>query len=280
MSSTATKSSLKSARFTAHHMRQSLTKRYSLRLHGFFLGTLTLGITWLSSAALLFSGVESMAVRYGVAFLIGYLAYIGLLRLWAWHICTPSSRANDAGDGLEVAVDALDLLTMYRRNPASVSNVMVSGNGGDFGGGGANGSWGMTGADDGTSAMGEVVGGAFKGAGEVISGSDDGAVVVIPIVAIFIMALLFFVGLGSIAFLYFGSEVLLTVAVQLAFSYTASNAAVKIASEGWLGSVWRITWKPMLGSLLCAVALGAMFDVFVPHANTMVEVVRTISQQF
>ena len=91
------------------------------------------------------------------------------------------------------------------------------------------------------------------------------------------MALLFFVGLGSIAFLYFGSEVLLAVAVQLAFSYTASNAAVKIARGGWLGSVWRITWKPMLGSLLCAVALGFMFDTFVPNANTMVDVVRVLT---
>ena len=83
--------------------------------------------------------------------------------------------------------------------------------------------------------------------------------------------------IGYLAFLYFGSEVLLAVAVQLAFSYTASNAAVKIAKGGWLGSVWRITWKPMLGSLLCAVALGFMFDTFVPNANTMVDVVRVLT---
>lgn len=277
MTSTATKSksSLKSARFTAHDMRQSLAKRYSLRWHGFFLGTLTLAITWLSSAALLLGGVDSMAVRYGIAFVIGYLAYIGLIRLWAWHVCNPSSR-SDEGDTAEVVLDALDLLSMSRRNPASASNAMISGRGGDFGGGGATGDWDMSNASEGSSAMGEVVGGAFKGAGEAIAGSDEGAVVVIPIVAIFIMAMLFFVGLGSIAFLYFGSEVLLAVAVQLAFSYTASNAAVKIARGGWLGSVWKITWKPMLGSLLCAVALGFMFDVFVPNANTMVEVVRVL----
>ena len=46
---------------------------------------------------------------------------------------------------------------------------------------------------------------------------------------------------------------------------------------GWLESVWRITWKPMLGSLLCAVALGFMFDTFVPNANTMVDVVRVLT---
>ena len=63
----------------------------------------------------------------------------------------------------------------------------------------------------------------------------------------------------------------------LAFLYFGSNAAVKIAKGGWLGSVWRITWKPMLGSLLCAVALGFMFDTFVPNANTMVDVVRVLT---
>ena len=273
----STKSSLKSARFNANKMREDLAQRYSLRWHGFFLGSLTLGITWLTSACLLMAGVESMAVRYGVAFLVGYLAYIGLIRLWGWHVCNHRRFHDGDGAGTELAVDAMDFWWMSNRHSGGTTQAMASGRGGDFGGGGATGDWiGDTNVPS-SGAMEEVVGGAFKGAGEVIAGSDDGAVVVIPIVAIFIMALLFFVGLGSIAFLYFGSEVLLAVAVQLAFSYTASNAAVKIAKGGWLGSVWRITWKPMLGSLLCAVALGFMFDTFVPQANTMVDVVRILT---
>ena len=272
---TTKKSSLKSARFNARDMRQSLSNKYSLRWHGFVLGTLTLGITWLASACLLLTGVESMAIRYSIAFIIGYIAYIGLLRLWAWHVCTPNRSSSNSDDTGESVVDALDILYIPGRNSANAANVFTSGRGGDFGGGGANGAWDMEPSSD-SSVMGDVVGGAFKGAGEVIAGSDDGAVVVIPIVAIFIIALLFFVGLGSIAFLYFGSEVLLTVAVQLAFSYTASNAAVKIARGGWLGSALKITWKPMLGSFLCAVALGFMFDTFLPDAHTMVEVVRAL----
>ena len=272
------KSSLKSARFNANKMRKDLAQRYSLRWHGFFLGSLTLGITWLTSAGLLALGVDSMAVRYGIAFVIGYLAYIGLIRLWGWHVCHPHRRTRDDDEFLaEVAIDTMDILSRTHRNSTSATQAMTSGRGGDFGGGGATGDWSIDHNTGSSGAMEEVVGGAFKGAGEVIAGSDDGAVVVIPIVAIFIMALLFFVGLGSIAFLYFGSEVLLAVAVQLAFSYTASNAAVKIAKGGWLESVWRITWKPMLGSLLCAVALGFMFDTFVPNANTMVDVVRVLT---
>lgn len=277
MTSTTKTSSLKSARFNARDMRQSLSRKYSLRWHGFFLGTLTLGITWLASACLLMAGVESMAIRYGIAFTVGYIAYIGLLRLWAWHVCTPDRSSSDNAGTSEFFVDTLDALYVPGRNTANAANVFTSGRGGDFGGGGATGNWDSGGTSESVDAMGDMVGGALSGAGEVIAGSDDGAVVVIPIVAIFIMALLVFVGLGSIAFLYFGSEVLLAVAVQLAFSYTTSNAAVKIARGGWLGSALKITWKPMLGSLLCAVALGFMFDIFVPNANTMVEVVRQLS---
>lgn len=265
-----TKSSLKSARFNAREVRANLSRRYSLRWHGFFLGAMTLAMTWLSSAGLLRAGVESMAVRYGIAFVLGYLTYIGLIRLWAWYISTPDGRYQD-DYGIDIWVDG----GSPSRSHTCDSEPVVSGKGGDFAGGGASGDWDAP-AVEGSGAMEEVVGGAFKGAGEVIGGSDEGAVVVIPIVAIFIMALLFFVGLGSIAFLYFGSEVLLAVAVQLAFSYTTSNAAVKIAHEGWLGSVWRITWKPMFGSLICAVALGFMFDTFLPEANTMVEVVKML----
>lgn len=95
---------------------------------------------------------------------------------------------------------------------------MTSGRGVDFGDGGATGDWNSGGASENMDAMGDMVGGALSGAGEAIAGSDKGVVIVIPIVAIFIMALLVFVGLGYIAFLYFGSEVLLAVAVQLAFS--------------------------------------------------------------
>lgn len=277
MAPTTKKSSLKSARFNPHYVRQRLSKQYSLRLHGFFLGTVTLGITWLVSASLLMTGVDSMAVRYGIALVLGYVAYIGLLRLWAWYVFSPRDSRDDYGDGADLVVDTLDLLSISRRNSTSGTNAMTSGRGGDFGGGGATGDWDSGGTSESVDAMGDMVGGALSGAGEAIAGSDEGAVVVIPIVAIFIMALLVFMGLGSIAFLYFGSEVLLAVAVQLAFSYTTSSAALKMAQGGWLGSVWKITWKPMLGSLLCAVALGFMFDVFVPNANTMVEVVRQLS---
>ena len=41
--------------------------------------------------------------------------------------------------------------------------------------------------------------------------------------------------------------------------YALASARALMGAEraGWLGAAWRLTGKPLLGALLCAVALGA-----------------------
>jgi len=38
----------------------------------------------------------------------------------------------------------------------------------------------------------------------------------------------------------------------------------------------RLTWKPLLGAVVCAVALGAALDHFMPQVNSLPEAVRTL----
>ena len=49
---------------------------------------------------------------------------------------------------------------------------------------------------------------------------------------------------------------------------------VRVEREGWLLAAIRLSWKPLLGALVCAVALGALIDHFVPQAETLAEAVR------
>lgn len=275
------KSSLKSARFSVQYHRRQIASRHSMKFHGIGLGTVTLLITWLTSHALMMASVDSMAIRYGVALLAGYFAYLGLLRVWAERLAS-RSREDYLGDAAELAVDGIDALIRTGGSAGQRASVppMVSGRGGDFGGGGASGDFGDGAMESSSSGLGEAVGGVFEGAGSVVAESEEGAVVVIPIVAIFLIAVVFFLGLGSIVFLYFGSEALLATAVEIAFSYAASDAAVKIARRGWLGSVFQITWKPLLGALLCAVALGWLFDTFLPNAHSLFDAIRQIQSYF
>lgn len=86
---------------------------------------------------------------------------------------------------------------------------------------------------------------------------------------IFLVACAILFGAGSLLLLYFGWEVLLTVAVELAFSYVSARTAVRVVREGWLSAAVRLTWKPLLGALVCAVLLGAALDYFVPAAHSL-----------
>jgi hypothetical protein len=65
-------------------------------------------------------------------------------------------------------------------------------------------------------------------------------------------------------------------ALEVAFSYVSARAAVRVAREGWLMAAVRLTWKPLLGAVLCAVVLGAALDRFMPEVNSLPEAVRTL----
>ena len=70
------------------------------------------------------------------------------------------------------------------------------------------------------------------------------------------------------------SLALLAAAVELAFAYTAARTVVRVEREGWLLAAIRLSWKPLLGALVCAVALGAAIDHFAPQAGSLAEAVQ------
>lgn len=70
--------------------------------------------------------------------------------------------------------------------------------------------------------------------------------------------------------------VLLAVAVELAFSVAAVRVATRVEREGWLTAAVRLTWKPLLGALVCAVLLGAAIDHFLPDVHSLPEAVRAL----
>jgi hypothetical protein len=117
-----------------------------------------------------------------------------------------------------------------------------------------------------------VAGGAL----DVAGAADEGAIVVVPVVAVFLICTAIVLGAGSLVLLYFSWDALLAVAVEVAFSYVSARAAVRVAREGWLMAAVRLTWKPLLGAVVCAVALGAVLDHFMPQVNSLPEAVRVL----
>lgn len=256
----------RSVRFPERDLREDLRKRHTLWLHGWCIGFIVLGVMWGAAHLQLVMGSDSLAIRYLVTLGIGYLAYLLVLRIWAgWLVGGGGGDAglDGAGDALDAAVDLAADMGSRVRVPS-----IRSGGGGDFGGGGA--------SADFSDAAGEGIGQLASGAIEVAAGSDEGAVVVVPVVAVFLVGLAVLFGAGSLLLLYFGAEALLAVAVELAFGYVTARTAVRVAREGWMQAVARLTWKPLLGALACAVLLGGTIDYFIPQAQSLPQAIRLI----
>ena len=261
-----------------HHgaVARTLQQRYSLRWHGLLIGSFTLLLMWATSHLQMVLGVDSLALRYLVTLSVGYVGYLLVLRAWAARLV---NRDGSSGDG---SVELPDISWPSGNGPSGGQVPLPRTGGGDFGGGGASGdfggSWAQALPRGGSSAGSEsgALGDLASGAADAIGSADEGAVVVVPVVAIFLIGAALIFGAGSLAMLFFGWDVLLTVAVEIAFSVATARAAVGVEREGWLSAAVRLTWKPLLGALVCAVLLGATIDHFLPHVQSLPEALRVI----
>ena len=238
-------SNWRSVRLWETRVERDLHRKYSLRTHGILIGSFTLLLMWgVSALQMHVLDVQSLAVRYFLTLGVGYLGYLLVLRWWARRLV--EGRRFD-GD-----VDVPDF---------------------EFGSGGSShDAVGIADVADGGSALSDVASGAL----DVAGAADEGAIVVVPVVAVFLICTAIVLGAGSLVLLYFSWDALLAVAVEVAFSYVSARAAVRVAREGWLMAAVRLTWKPLLGAVFCAVILGAVLDRFMPQVNSLPEAVRVL----
>ena len=229
----------RSVRLWESRVEQALHRRHDLRLHGFAIGTTILLLMWLVSHLQMRLGVDSLALRYALTLGAGYAVYLLLLRWWAGRLVQRNTNFDP------------DL-----PDPGTFEGPSAHGSGGRF-----------DAAD-----LPDVGGGALDLAG----GLDEGAVVVVPVVAMFLIGVAIVGGAGALVLLYFGWDALLAVAIEIAFSYVSARAVVRIAREGWLVVALRLSWKPLLGALLCAVLLGAAIDRFMPLVDSLPAAVRVL----
>ena len=182
------------------------------------------------------------------------------MRWWAARLLDDEAAGADVDgvDALDVALDVADLARAVPRSSGPRMPEAPS----------------LGDAADAGKGLGEWAGDALDGLGS----ADEGAVVIIPVVAIFLIGAAILAGAGALAMLFFSWDVLLAVAVELAFSVAAVRVATRVEREGWLTAAVRLTWKPLLGALLCAVLLGATIDHFLPQADSLPEAVRALQR--
>lgn len=238
------------------HVRRDLRQRRWLRVHSAMIATLTLALAWATTHSLMLAGLDRLALRYGLAFAVAYLGLMGLLYLWArWLL----SRDRAEADLLQI--DAPTGSTGGGGRPP-----WEPGGGGDFGGGGASADFDLPGGGE---ALGEGVGHLGSTAAEIVSGADEAAVVLIPLALVVAAAMALGALLGVAVFGLFGIEVLLGVAVEIAFASVGGALAIKAQREGWLRVALGRTAGPAAMALCTVVALGAAVDHWLPEARSL-----------
>jgi hypothetical protein len=228
------------------------------RLQMLLIVALTGGFGLLSSFSMLHFGLDAMAIRYPLALAVAYLFFLSLIWLW---------MRTKAADFL----DAPDVTGLVPRGNSSTGlDQFASGGGGDFGGGGASGSF-----DSPTVDLGSVDDASTKAVGEAFGAVAEAEEFAVPIVVV-ALAIGLSIGLlwASIYFVYVAPVLFAEVLVDGALSYALFRHLRAEDRPFWLASAMRHTIVPFaLAAVFLAVA-GAVMSFYAPGANSIGQVAQ------
>jgi hypothetical protein len=219
------------------------------------------GAAFLASVLLLWSPAEAferMALRYAVAAFCGYLAFIGLIRVWI----SLHRPAADDSSGLDL--DLLDAVSPgdLVRSDSGVDEPPPMFAGGRGGGGGASSQWSATGGQQ-TSHSGGSWG---------IDLDFDGAVWLL------IAGVCAAAGVIAIAYVIYMAPVLLAeVALDAAIISVLYRRLRRDEQGHWFTTVLRRTWVPALALVVFTFLTGLALQMAAPKARSIGAVIQSVA---
>lgn len=247
---------------------QSFREHFPVRLHMTVLlfGVLTSGLFF---SKLLFEfGMHSMWARYLIAVSASYAVFFLLIKVWLWCVTPSPKRRHSSPD-----VDPVDLGRLsgdvIEGGAGLPVDSAVSGQGGDFGGGGATDVWGYQSLSSSATQSSKASAGVSHHGGSGGGSFDlgDEAVVLIA------LALLVFAIFGAGVYLvYAAPEILSEAAFQALLAAGLIKASRKMTRQGWMGSVLRATCIPFLVVLLMTGIFGWVAHNYYPHATRLADI--------
>lgn len=206
------------------------------------------GFAFLTSFLWLRAGLDSMAIRYPLAALAGYCAFIVLARVWI----AARRRSIDPLD----AADLAHAPDQWAGTPEGEPGPSIAA-GGRSGGAGASGSWGDP-------DQGATVPDTFD-AGEAWYLTAAGA--------------LAFAGLVAIGYVVYAAPVLLAeIALDAAVVSTVYGRLRRQDASHWAGTLLRHTWLPASALIVSLALAGYVLQLFVPDARSIGGVIRALTE--
>lgn len=226
-------------------VRRQLERESFPRVQMALIVALTGAVGWLCSFGLLHAGVTGMAVRYPLAMVGAYGAF--LLLLWLWL----RTRAENYVDGLDI-VNAMPAPDFSGATPS------MPGGGGEFGGGGASASF-DGGAGD---ALPDIPKPLAKVA-DVGAAADELAIPIL--VAVLAVGL----ALASLYVVYLAPALFAEVLFDGVLSYGLYRHLRGADGPHWLETAFRRTVLPFGLTAIFLAIVGAGLGAYAPEAHTI-----------
>jgi hypothetical protein len=264
-----------------------LHSRFALRFHTSILLLWMFSAGLLTSKALFALGVHSLFLRYTIAIVVAYGAFLLGVRIWLAYV---GARGIGTGARRQVNDRSTDgSIDLPDFAPRGGTSHVFGGGGGTSGGGGASASFDgdmappanvLAVEGTGLSATGGGGGGnssMLSGVGDVvgdIGGGDDGCLIAFAIMIV--VGLIALVIGGAFFVVSMGPEILIDTAFNAMLAGGLIKAGGKVSDPGWFGSVIKATWIPFAIVLGTTWAFAVAAAMLTPQAHTFGEVWRAV----
>jgi uncharacterized membrane protein (DUF485 family) len=230
-----------------------LQERFFLRFHMALILSLAFAAGLVITKAFLNAGNTNLALRYGVAVVVSYVAFLAGLRLWLWYVAGGSD--TDGEGNLLDTLDVIDAGSDLTHVVGDAARAEFAAGGGQFGGGGASGSFGESAAD---------------GVASLVTSDEDGCAVGVVLA---VAALVFTVLLAGLYLIYAAPAILAEAAFQALLAPALIPAMRRADREGWIPRTIRATAIPFAVMLIAAVGFGLAAAEMCPGARRMADVI-------
>lgn len=237
---------------TRDRLNAWLTKHFSLRLHMTVILVATFAVGLLTVHGLFAIHVAKLWMRYAIAVIVAYGAFLGLLKMWLIYfaICIRHAHGKASSGGVDIS-DFCDFSSGGSSSGSSSSISDLGSGGGKFGGGGASGSWGTSGPQPVIVAPVKSSGGSGSGGGFGLDLDGDEIVLVLIIIAVATAII------GAGAYLVWAAPTILS---DTAFNAILASALIhktrKVSHPEWVGSVVHATAIPFAIVFALTVLMG------------------------
>lgn len=258
--------------------RRQVAARFALRLHVILILSACFAVGLAVTKLLLMAGVSTLWLRYAVALVMAYLAFLLGVRLWLAYTGY-TGRILPARRGSRLLGDTG--LPDFGGGGGSGGGVELPGfrgGGGGSGGGGASTSFGggsptptaQALAISSSSPPANASSGSHGSSGGGIDLGDDGWVLILLVGLVLAVV-------GGIAWIVYAAP---TILADAAFAGMLSAGLVRstkhIASGGWVASVVGHTWIAFAIVFVLAIAFAVVAQNRFPEARTLLDVVRSL----